>query len=92
MIKSFKSKALATLFQTGKSSKVQPKHLKPLKLILTMLNIATHAGQMSAPGLRFHPLEPKNAGRFAVWVDQNYRVTFKFEGQDATEVDYEDYH
>jgi proteic killer suppression protein len=92
MIKSFKSKALATLFQTGKSSKVQPKHLKRLKLILTMLNIATHAGQMSAPGLRLHPLEPKKAGRYAVWVDENYRVTFAFEGQDAVGVDYEDYH
>jgi proteic killer suppression protein len=31
-------------------------------------------------------------GRYAVWVDENYRVTFRFEGQDATEVDYEDYH
>ena len=92
MIKSFRSKPLVDLFSTGKSSKVQPKHLKRLKVILSMLNAATHAGQMSAPGLRFHPLEPKKAGRYAVWVDENYRVTFKFEGQDATEVDYEDYH
>ena len=92
MIKTFKSKGLADLFSTGKSSKVQPKHVKKLKVILSMLNAATYAGQMSAPGLRFHPLEPKKAGRYAVSVDENYRVTFKLEGQDATEVDYEYYH
>jgi proteic killer suppression protein len=92
MIKGFRSKPLADLFATGKSRKVQPKHQKRLKLILTMLNAATHAGQMSAPGLRLHQLEPKKSGRYAVWVDENYRVTFGFEGTDATGVDYEDYH
>jgi proteic killer suppression protein len=90
MIKSFKNKGLADLFHTGKSAKVQPKHLKKLNIILTMLNAATSAGQMAAPGMRFHPL--KSAGRYAVWVDENYRVTFAFEGNDATGVDYEDYH
>ncbi len=92
MIKSFRSKPLGDLFATGKSVKVQPKHLNRLKLILTMLNAATHAGQMSAPGLRLHPLAPKKAGRYAVWVDENYRVTFAFEGTDVVGVDYEDYH
>jgi len=43
-------------------------------------------------GLRLHPLEPKKAGRYAVWVDENYRVTFEFEGADTSGVDYEDYH
>jgi proteic killer suppression protein len=92
MIRSFRSKPLSDLFATGKSAKVQPKHLKRLKLILTMLNVATHAGQMSAPGLRLHMLEPKKAGRYSVWVDENYRVTFAFDGTDAVGVDYEDYH
>ena len=41
------------------------------------------------PGMRFHPLK---GGRFSVWVDENYRVTFKFENGHACEVDYEDYH
>ena len=92
MIATFRSKALADLFVTGKSNKVQPKHSKKLKVILTMLHAATHPGQMAAPGLRLHMLEPKKEGRYAVWVDENYRVTFRFEGQDAAEVDYEDYH
>lgn len=57
-----------------------------------MLNAATHAGQMNAPGLRLHPLKGKPAGRYAVWVDENFRVIFRFEAGHAVEVDYGDYH
>jgi plasmid maintenance system killer protein len=34
----------------------------------------------------------KPAGRYAVWVDENFRVTFRFEAKHAVEVDYGDYH
>lgn len=92
MIKSFKSKALAELFNKGNARKVQPKHVERLNLILGLLDIATNAGQMNAPGLRMHPLKGKPAGRYAVWVDENFRVIFRFEAADAMEVDYVDYH
>jgi proteic killer suppression protein len=92
MIKSFKHKGLAELFNTGSARKVQPKHEPRLKLILTMLNAATHAGQMNAPGLRMHPLKGKPTGRYAVWVDENYRVIYRFEAGHIVEVDYGDYH
>ena len=92
MIKSFKSKALAELFNAGNPRKVQAKHVERLKMILTMLNAATHAGQMNAPGLRLHPLKGKPKGRYSVWVDEDYRVIFRFEAADAVEVDYGDYH
>jgi len=92
LITSFKSKGLAELFKTGNGRKVQPKHVERLNMILTMLNAATHVGQMSAPGLRLHPLKGKPPGRYAVWVDENFRVTFRFEAANAVEVDYGDYH
>jgi toxin HigB-1 len=92
VITSFKSKALAELFNNGNPRKVQPKHVERLNLILTMLNAAMHAGQMTAPGLRLHPLKGKPKGRYSVWVDENYRVIFRFEATNAVEVDYVDYH
>jgi toxin HigB-1 len=92
MVKSFRHKGLEELFRTGSSRKVQAKHGKRLQLILTLLNAATHAGQMNAPGLRLHPLKGKLAGRYAVNVDENFRVTFAFEAGHAVEVDYGDYH
>ncbi|MGH8291720.1 MAG: type II toxin-antitoxin system RelE/ParE family toxin [Steroidobacteraceae bacterium] len=92
MIRSFSHKGLAELHESGSARKVQAKHAARLKLILTMLNAATHAGQMNAPGLRLHPLKGKAARRYAVWVDENFRVTFRFEAGHALEVDYGDYH
>ena len=92
MIKTFKHKGLAELFNTGSARKVQAKHAARLKMILTKLNGATHAGQLNAPGLRLHPLKGKPAGRYAVWVDENFRVIFRFETGNAIEVDYGDYH
>ncbi len=92
MIKSFRHKGLEELFRTGRSRRVQAKHGKRLRLILTLLNAATHAGQMNAPGLRLHPLKGKRAGHFAVDVDENFRVTFAFEAGHAVEVNYDDYH
>jgi proteic killer suppression protein len=89
MIKSFRHKGLAALFETGNTRKVQPKHAKRLNLILTALNAATQAAQMAMPGIRFHPL---HGNRYSVWVDENYRVTFRFDAGHAYEVDYEDYH
>jgi proteic killer suppression protein len=92
MIHSFEHKGLAELFKTGSARKVQAKHVERLKMILTLLNAATHAGQLNAPGLRLHPLKGKPPGRYAVWVDENFRVIFRFEAKHAVEVDYGDYH
>lgn len=89
MISSFSHKGLSELFETGKNRRAQPKHLKRLSLILTALNAATQPGQMAMPGMRYHSLK---GGRHSVWVDENYRVTFRFESGHAYEVDYEDYH
>jgi antitoxin HigA-1 len=47
---------------------------------------------MNMPGWRCHALGGKLAGHWSVWVDENYRLTFKFEGKDAVLVDYQDYH
>jgi proteic killer suppression protein len=92
LIKSFKHNGLSALFYTGSARKVQAKHAARLNLIPTMLNAATRAGQMNSPGLRLHPLRGRPAGRYAVWVDENFRVTFRFDAADAVEVDYGDYH
>lgn len=47
---------------------------------------------MSLPGWRLHPLTGKFAGHWAVTVNGNWRLTFRFEEQDAVLVDYQDYH
>ena len=47
---------------------------------------------MNLPGFKFHALKGKERGRFSVWVTGNYRITFAFDGEDALDVNLEDYH
>ena len=47
---------------------------------------------MGLPGLGLHPLKGARLGTWAVSVSGNWRVTFRFEGPDVTDVHYEDYH
>jgi len=47
---------------------------------------------MNLPGLKLHELKGNRKGTWAVQVSGNWRVTFSFDGVDATDVNYEDYH
>jgi proteic killer suppression protein len=47
---------------------------------------------MDLPGFGFHKLTGKLAGRYAVWVSRNWRITFAWSGENAIDVDLEDYH
>jgi toxin HigB-1 len=43
-------------------------------------------------GLRFHGLKGRGKGRFAVDASGHWRITFAWDGEDAIDVDLEDYH
>ena len=92
MIRTFKHRGLERFFLTGSKSGIQPTHAKRIRLILGRLNASTAPLDMSLPGLYLHELKGRQAGRWSVRVSGNWRITFKFEGPDAIEVDYEDYH
>ena len=92
MIQSFRHKGLERFFRGGSKAGIQPKHEKRLRLQLGRLDAARSAADMNLPGWRWHPLTGGLKGRWAVWVDENWRLTFGFEGADAVLVDYEDYH
>lgn len=92
MIRSFRHKGLSRFFATGSKVGIQAAHAEPLKLILATLNAATTPNDMGLPGLKLHPLKGSRAGTWAVTVRANWRVTFRFDGKDAVDVDYEDYH
>ncbi len=53
---------------------------------------ATRPNAMDLPGLRFHHLKGGERGRYAIWVSENWRLTFAWDGADAINVDLEDYH
>ena len=92
MIRSFKHRGLRRFFETGSVSGIQASHAKRLRLILGRLHAAGKAQDMRLPGLRLHELKGNRTATWAVDVSGNWRVTFRFDDQDAEEVNYEDYH
>ena len=47
---------------------------------------------MNLPGLFLHPLSGSRNKIWSVRVNGNWRVTFRFSGEHAEIVNYEDYH
>lgn len=92
MIRSFRHKGLAKFFATGSRAGIQAAHAERLGLILAALNAAIAPRDMGLPGLRLHPLKGGRSGSWSVSVSGNWRITFRFRGKDAVDVDYEDYH
>ena len=92
MIKSFQHKGYEALYFKGSKKGVDPKHATKLLRIADRLNAADDVYDMSFPGSALHLLEPRSKGVWAVKVSGNWRVTFRFEGGDAFDVNYRDYH
>jgi toxin HigB-1 len=66
--------------------------VEKLENILAVLNRARRPEDMDLPGFKLHPLKGKDKGFWAVTVRANWRVTFRFDQQDAVDVDLTDYH
>jgi proteic killer suppression protein len=92
VIASFKHKGLERYFRSGVVSGIQAAHATRLRLILGRLNASAGPQDMNLPGLHLHQLRGARRGIWSVRVSGNWRVTFQFDGEDATQVDYEDYH
>lgn len=92
MIKSFRHRGLERFFRTGSKAGIQPQHAPKLRLQLFALDNARSPRDLNAPGWRLHPLTGPLKGHWAISVSGNWRLTFKFEGEDAILVDYQDYH
>jgi len=92
MIRSWRHKGLKQFYETGSMAKIKPEHADRLHDILQVLDVVTSPDQMMLPGLRLHKLTGDMKGFYSVTVSGNWRVIFKFEGQDVILVNYLDYH
>jgi proteic killer suppression protein len=71
---------------------IQAMHAKRLRLILAQLNQTRSIDDMNIPTFRLHPLKGNRKGIWAVTVQANWRITFRFIEGNAEVVNYEDYH
>ncbi|WP_125609724.1 type II toxin-antitoxin system RelE/ParE family toxin [Specibacter cremeus] len=92
MIISFRHKGLRTLYESGSARGVRGDHVRKLARILSALDVAEGPKDVDLPSFRLHALKGDRQGYWSIWVNGNWRVTFRFVQTDVELVDYEDYH
>ena len=92
MIKNFRHKGLERFFSTGSKSGIHAQHAKRLEEQLQALHTAFSIDDMDIPGWRLHPLAGDRKGLWAIHVNKNWRLVFKYIDGHAYIVNYEDYH
>lgn len=92
MIRKFRHKGLERFFTKSDYRGIPAQFASRLERQLDRLEASMRAEDMNLPGYKFHPLKGDRRGSYAVSVSGNWRLTFRFDGEDAIEVDLEDYH
>ncbi|MCC6474550.1 MAG: type II toxin-antitoxin system RelE/ParE family toxin [Burkholderiales bacterium] len=91
MISGFRHKGLRELAQTGKSAKVRADlHARTLRR-LDAIAAAKTPEALRVPGFDFHPLQGRPQ-RYSVHVNGPWCITFGWDGENAIDVDLENYH
>jgi toxin HigB-1 len=92
MIGTFQHKGLRRLFEEDDRRGIRPDHMDKVSRILARLHAAHTVSDMDLPGYRLHPLKGELKGFYAVTVQANWRIIFRFADGEAQDVDYLDYH
>ena len=96
MIQSFAGKTTADIFRERNSKDARQIPKAPWRVVqrkLKMLDVAARVDDLeSPPGNRLQPLKGQMRGRYSIRVNDQYRVTFRWENGHAFEVAVEDYH
>lgn len=92
MIRSFRSKALADLWNTGRSGKIDAKLHKRILVRLDRMDAAGTLADIDQPRFDFHALRGFRPTRYTIHVNAPWTLTFTFDGTDIDAVDLEQYH
>ena len=92
MLQSFRSRSLQRFWEKNDESGIRPDWISKVRIILDALHAASRPEDLDLPGFKFHALRENRSGEYAVTVSRNWRITFRWSGQDAIDVNLEDYH
>ena len=92
MILRFRHTGLKRLFEKDDTRRISPELLPKVERVLARLDEATGPDDMNLPGFRLHPLKGDLTDNWAVSVSGNWRIVFRFEGRNVTDVNLLDYH
>ena len=92
MIRRFRHRGLRRLYERGDRSRVPAGQAERISLALADLDDATKPSDLHLPGYRLHPLKGNLEGFWSISISGNWRIIFRFEANDAYDVDLVDYH
>jgi len=93
VITSFRHKGLERLYISDDARRVPAKLAARLRRILAALDTAADVSDLRVfPGWRVHELKGELRGYWSISVSGNWRVVFRFNAGDASEVILVDYH
>ena len=93
MIQSFADKPTNALWLGNRPPELPPSIYKVALRKLTQLEAASRLEELRLPpGNRLEPLKGDRAGQHSIHVNDQYRVCFRWDGQNAREVEITDYH
>ena len=92
MIRSVRNKALADLWEKGRTAKIDVRMHDRILRRLDRLDVATRPEEMNVPGFDFHALRGFKPTRYSVHVNGPWCIAFEFEDGDAFRVDFEQHH
>ena len=92
MIRHIRHRGLKRFYEDDDRRGVNSEHAQKISTILARLDRAATPEDMDLPGLRLHPLKGDLAGFWSVTIRANWRIIFRFEADEVTDVDLVDYH
>ena len=92
MILSFRHKGLKRFYEDDDGGKLPPDMVERIAILLAALESALTIEALNRPSFRLHQLNGDRKGEWAIVVRANWRLTFRFENGDASDVSFEDYH
>jgi proteic killer suppression protein len=92
MIGNIRHRGLRLLYERGDRSGIRQDVVQRVERLLSFLDQAEEPQDMNVPGCGLHSLTGDLRGYWSVKVSRNYRIIFRFGGQDVVDVDLVDYH
>jgi proteic killer suppression protein len=92
MIRSFKHRGLKRLYERDDRSGLRSDLVDNIEDILARLDEAETPQALNLPGYHLHPLKGELKGFWSVTVRANWRIIFRFQGANVSDVELIDYH
>jgi toxin HigB-1 len=93
MIGSFKDQRTKRIFDGTKVARLDKPIYDRTRRKLQQLEAATRIEDLYfPPSNKFHALQGHNPTRYAIWINEQWRISFEWSGDRADNVLFEDYH